>query len=263
MAAAVIYAAFVWWFTTGVVLWLCGFPRRTYRWSLLGGTLLLASAVVGLFLSRQSATVPAAFLAFTCAVGVWGWHEMSYYMGLVTGPRQEPCVPDSSGWRRFKLGVATSLYHELAIIGTGLALVALTAGAPNRVGAWTFLVLWAMRWSAKLNLFLGVPNLNEDFLPPHLRYLATYMRRRAMNPLFPFSVTVGTGVVVSLLYPALGPLASAFEVATAGLVATLLALAVLEHWFLLLPMNEAALWGWGLKSRKATVHERALDIRRS
>ena len=29
-----------------------------------------------------------------------------------------------------------------------------------------------MRTSAKLNLFLGVRNLSEEFLPPHLAYLA-------------------------------------------------------------------------------------------
>ena len=262
MVPAVIFAAFLWWFTTGVVLWLCGLPRTTYRWSLLGATLLLGLALFGLAVSSSEATAPAAFLAFTCAVVVWGWLEMSYYMGLVTGPRQGPLSPGSGDWQRFAQGVGTSLYHELAIIGTGLGLVALTAGAPNRVGAWTFLVLWAMRWSAKLNLFLGVPNLNEDFLPPHLRYLSTYMRRRAMNPLFPVSVTVGTGVIVWLIYPVTAP-ASPFDVAAAGLVATLLALAVLEHWFLVLPMNEAALWSWGFRSRKPPVAPRALDAGRS
>jgi putative photosynthetic complex assembly protein 2 len=220
--------------------------------------MLLVAAVAGLLVSSTASTVPGAFLAFTCAVVVWGWHEMSYYMGLVTGPRQEACTPGSPPGRRFMQGVATSLYHELAVIGTGLALVALTAGAPNRVGASTFLVLWAMRWSAKLNLFLGVPNLNEDFLPAHLRYLATYMRRRAMNPLFPVSVTVGTAVVLWLTYPLLDGY-EPFEAAAAGLVGTLLALAVLEHFFLVLPMNEAVLWGWGLKSRKASGRPRAVD----
>jgi putative photosynthetic complex assembly protein 2 len=261
LAAAVTYAAFLWWFTTGVVLWLCGLPRSTYRWSLAGATLLLALAMFGLAVSSSEATVASAFLAFTCAVVVWGWLEMSYYMGLVTGPRHGPLSPGSSDWRRFTQGAGTSLYHELAIIGTGLALVALTAGSANRVGAWTFLVLWAMRWSAKLNLFLGVPNLNEDFLPPHLRYLSTYMRRRPMNPLFPMSVTVGTGVVVWLLYPDAAA-AQPFNEAASVLVATLLALAVLEHWFLVLPMNEAALWGWGLKSRKAPAAPRVLDTGR-
>ena len=49
-----------------------------------------------------------------------------------------------------------------------------------------------MRESAKLNLFLGVRNLSEEFLPAHLAYLQSYFRRRSMNMLFPFSVTVST-----------------------------------------------------------------------
>ena len=40
-------------------------------------------------------------------------------------------------------------------------MVALTWGGANQVGTWTFLVLWVMRLSAKLNVFLGVPNLTE------------------------------------------------------------------------------------------------------
>ena len=31
-----------------------------------------------------------------------------------------------------------------------------------------------MHESAKLNVFFGVPNLGEEMLPAHLRYLATY-----------------------------------------------------------------------------------------
>jgi putative photosynthetic complex assembly protein 2 len=42
---------------------------------------------------------------------------------------------------------------------------------PNQVGTGTFAVLWVMRISAKLNLFLGVRNLSEELLPPHLAYL--------------------------------------------------------------------------------------------
>ena len=38
-----------------------------------------------------------------------------------------------------------------------------------------------MRQSAKLNVFLGVRNLNADFLPDHLKYLQTYFVRAPMN----------------------------------------------------------------------------------
>ncbi len=43
-------------------------------------------------------------------------------------------------------------------------------------------MLWAMRQSAKLNLFLGVRNLSDELLPPHLRYLADVLRAAADEP---------------------------------------------------------------------------------
>ena len=53
---------------------------------------------------------------------------------------------------------------------------------------WTFMPLWLMRTSAKLNVFLGGINLGEEFLPPHLRYLLSFMARRPMNVLMPLSL---------------------------------------------------------------------------
>jgi hypothetical protein len=44
--------------------------------------------------------------------------------------------------------------------------------------------------------------------------------------------------------------ASEFEVTGLILLATLLVLAILEHWFLVLPVPVDKLWSWGLKSHK-------------
>jgi putative photosynthetic complex assembly protein 2 len=145
------------------------------------------------------------------------------------------------------LALATSLYHEVSIVLTGALLLALTWGEPNMVGFWAFVVLWLMRWSAKLNVFLGVPNLNIEWLPEHLRFLQSYMGQRSMNHLFPLSVTIATVVVVLLLGEAAAAGASAFDTVALTLIATLLALAVLEHWFLVLPLPDEALWAWAFK----------------
>ena len=51
-----------------------------------------------------------------------------------------------------------------------------------------------MHESARLNVFLGARNLNEHFLPPHLAYLGSFLRKRPMNLLFPFSVTISTAI---------------------------------------------------------------------
>jgi len=48
VALPVLFAVFVWWFSTGIVLLLDGLPRTTFRWSHLLSTLLGLGAFVGL-----------------------------------------------------------------------------------------------------------------------------------------------------------------------------------------------------------------------
>jgi putative photosynthetic complex assembly protein 2 len=106
-----------------------------------------------------------------------------------------------------------------------------------------------MRQSAKLNVYFGVRNLNEGFLPAHLKYLQTYFKRRAMNPFLPVSVVVAIVIAVPL-WQAVG-IAEIGSAQAIGLtlVATLLSLAILEHFFLVIPLPFEALWKWGLRSR--------------
>jgi G3E family GTPase len=147
--------------------------------------------------------------------------------------------------------VQTSLWHELAIIAGAAMVVWCTWGGTNQVGTWTFMILWWMHQSAKLNVFLGVRNLNEEFLPEHLGFLKAFLTKRPMNLLFPFSVTISTVVGVLLVQQAIATGASSAEAAGATFLATLMALAILEHWFLVLPLPSAKLWSWGLASRAA------------
>ena len=247
-----LYALFVWWFSTGVVIYLDGLPQRTFRWSMLGATALLGLSLYGLARSGADTSIGGAYLAFTCGLLAWGWQEISYYMGFVTGPRNKPCPEGCSGWRHFGHAIQTSLWHELAIIAASLAVVAITWGQPNQIGTWTFMVLWWMHQSAKLNVFLGVRNLNEQFLPEHLAFLKSFLTKKPMNLLFPVSVTVSTVIAVLLFRTALAGDASPFEAAGYTFLGTLMTLAILEHWFLVVPLPAAALWNWGLKSRAPT-----------
>ena len=248
-ALPALYALFVWWFSTGLIILLDNLPRRTFRWSMLAGTALLAVSLHRLGEGSADTTTAGAYAAFTYAVLVWGWHEMSFFMGYVTGPRRTASPPGSSGWLRFRHGVAACLYHELAIVATAAVIVAATWGAPNQVGTWTFMLLWGMRTSAKLNFFLGVLNLSEEFLPPHLAYLKGFLARKPMNLLFPVSVTVGTVITAVLVQRATEPGLSEFQVAGLAFLVTMLALAVLEHWFLVLPLPFSQLWSWVLQLR--------------
>ena len=160
----------------------------------------------------------------------------------MTGPRQSACPPDCRGVSRFVEAARTSLHHELSAALGALALLALTYGQPNRLALWTYLLLWWMHQSAKLNAFFGVPNLGEDMLPDHLAYLASFMRRRPMNPVFPFSVTVSTIATTLLFERALRADATGFDIAANMMLAALMALAVAEHWFLVVPIDANAIW---------------------
>jgi putative photosynthetic complex assembly protein 2 len=262
-AAPAIYALFVWWLGTGIVLYLDSLPARTFRWSLVGASAVLVGALFGVMRSAYGAEPTDAYVAFTCGVLVWGALEMTYFMGLISGPRKQPCPPGCVGWRRFGLAIGTSLYHEATIVLTAALLALLTWDTPNQVAFWTFAILWIMRWSAKLNVFLGVPNLNGDWLPEHLRYLHSYMGQRHMNHLFPVSVSAATVVVVLLAAEALAIAADPFGSTALTLLGTLLALAVLEHWFLVLPLPDEALWAWAFKPASRRGAKDALAPRAS
>ena len=247
----VLYALFVWWFSTLAVIFLDNLPRHTFRWSLLGGTLLFGIGLYGLASSSADASVRGAYQAFTFGLLVWGWQELSFYTGYVTGPRRHACDAGCSGWRHFGHALQVSLYHELAIIASVAAIVWLTWGQPNQIGTWTFVVLWWMHESARLNVFLGVRNVNEEFLPEHLKFLRSFLTTRPMNLLFPISVTVSTVIAALLFQRAFTADASAFDTAGYTFLGAMMTLAILEHWFLVLPLPAAELWRWGLRQRDA------------
>lgn len=249
LALPVAFAVFIWWFATGIVLLLDGLPRKTFRWSHLVSSLLALGAFAGLVSSAQMDSTAGAYCAFTSALLIWGWHELSFLTGWVTGTRRRAADPGVQGWPRFVQAVQAILWHELAILLSGVAIAMLTWGSANRIGLATFAVLWVMRISAKLNIFLGVRNLSIELLPPHLAYLGSYFRQRPVNLLFPFAVSAATAVAVWVVHGALAAPAGTAAATGGLLVATLLALAILEHWLLVLPVQSTALWQWAMRNR--------------
>lgn len=249
---AVVFAMFVWWFSTGLVMLLDGLPRGTFRWSLLISSLLAIAAMFGLVKASGQTTVAASYCGFTCALLVWGWHELSFLTGWITGPRKQPS-PDGAGTReRFGHAVGAILWHELAIAAVGITILVFTYDAPNQIGTWTFLVLWVMRISAKLNLFLGVRNTGRELLPEHLAYMGSFFRRRAMNGLFPFCVGA-SALMLMTITQRVPSLERPWESVGLVLVGTLLALAIVEHALLMLPLPTTALWRWALRDRDVSA----------
>jgi putative photosynthetic complex assembly protein 2 len=255
---AVLFAVLTWWFTTGIILYLDSLPPRTFARSMAGATLVTLAAMAGLHAGALDPTATGSYAGFICAVLIWGWLEMSFLMGFITGPRKRGCHEGCRGLPHFLHATGAILYNELMTLAGGILVWALSAQGGNRTGLWTFGVLWTMRLSAKLNLFLGVANSGENLLPPHLQYLKSFFRKRRMNPLFPISVTAGAAGTLMLAQEVM--LATAdHERVGLTLVASLLALATLEHWFMVLPWDTERMWTWmqasrGRKRKQPPVH---------
>jgi putative photosynthetic complex assembly protein 2 len=248
-AAAALCALLVWWLSTGILLYVVGLAPRTFRWSRLAASLLFMASLWGLAESGADPSVAGAYRAFTWAIVLWGMLEVGFLLGSLTGPRGESCPKGCAGWQRARYAIEAILYHELALLASGAAAIAITWNAANQVGAWILLVLWTMRLSAKLNLFFGVPILNEHFLPDHLRYLASYFTRGPLNFLFPLVIAISAIVTVAIFERALDPSASPAAAVGLTLVATMMVLAIAEHLFMVLPLPVDLLWRWGMLSR--------------
>jgi len=243
-----------WWASTAAVMRLAWQKRSAHRWSLAGVSVLSVGGAVLAWESSGSTTVAAAYAAFGAALALWAWHELTFLLGRVTGPRREPCPPDASGLRRFRLATETVIHHELALAATLVVLAVAVWGAPNRVALWTFAALWALRLSAKLNLFAGVAHVSEELVPPRLRYLVSYFRRRRGVSVWLSASLLACVATTAALTVAAARAEAGYPATALSLLAALGLLGVLEHLFLAFPMQDAKLWRWvldGLPRREA------------
>ncbi|MGF1445522.1 MAG: putative photosynthetic complex assembly protein PuhE [Pikeienuella sp.] len=250
VATALLFALFAWWAGTASILVAVGLPRRTLAGVVALSLPLLVLAVVAFEWAARTGGVVGVYVGFASAIAIWGWHEFAFLTGALTGPSRKPCPPGARGWRRFKAAFLTLAWHEIALAATAFGLIALAWLDANQTGLWTFLVLFTARISAKLNLFLGVPNLAEELIPAQLAHLKSYFAKRAMNALFPVSITVLTLAVGCFAERAWSAETPA-ELAEFTLLAALTALALIEHWLLVLPLRDAALWQWMLPADDA------------
>jgi putative photosynthetic complex assembly protein 2 len=172
-----------------------------------------------------------------------------FYTGTITGSRTHACVEGCSGWLHFVHAAETRLWHEIAVLIGAASVFWCVSDAMNWIGFWTYLVLLVMQNSAKPNVFLGVRNFSEQLLPAHLGFMQGFTTRKPMNLLFPVSVTVSTVALALIVEHALAEGLGPAQMAGATLLASLLALAILEHWLLMLPIPAERLWQWGHSAR--------------
>ena len=233
-AAAIAYVILLWGISTAVILYLDSLPPRTFPASMAAATLVLAGCGGVIWWLSEAQSVAAVAASFAAGFLAWGWTEMALYMGYVTGPRKRRCPAGCAGAAHFGHAVQANLWHELAVIGFALAIWQ----SGNVTATWCFLMLWLMHLSARLNVFLGVRNVSEEFVPDHMDVLKGFLRRRRMNPLFPFSTAALAGLTI---YLALQPPQFATVMA-----ATLAAIGLLEHVLLMLPLPIEKLFRWSL-----------------
>jgi putative photosynthetic complex assembly protein 2 len=249
-ALPIAYALCLWWFSTGLIFYLDQLPVRTFRWSMAGATALLGASLYVIWMTGPDTSSWGVYAAFTAGVLAWGWQEISLYTGYVTGPRKHRCEAGCSGWRHFGHAIGVNLWHEIAIILVAAVIAILSWGNENQWGLWSYLLLWVMHLSARLNVFLGVRNVSEEFVPAHMEVLKSFLTRKPMNLLFPVSVTAGTAAAVALFHQAFTA-ADAGEITGFSLLAALASLAVVEHWLLMLPLPVEKLFRWSLPGRNA------------
>ena len=234
--------AALWFGSTALVLWLDSRAPSSFGRSLTWSGIVAIGGVLLLAITVDDTGIGAAYLSFAGALAIWGWHELSFLTGVVAGPNRAPCPPRLAGWARFRAAAATLIHHELAMAATAVLLLALAWGHANPTGAIAFALLFCLRLSTKLNIFLGVPAFADELLPPHLGYLRSYFTKAPMTVFFPLSLLAAGATAAWFATTALA--ADGGVAVAMSLLFTLAALGVVEHLFLVVPVREAVLWRW-------------------
>lgn len=262
---AIVFVLAAWWMSTGIVLKAVWLAEPRSKRVLLVSSVLGVVALLALMLLARRATLYGAYASFVSALVVWAWHELTFLGGQITGPRKLPCPEGLRGARRFWMATLVVIHHELALALTFIVIAAVTWKQPNQVGTLTFAVLWIMRLSAKLNVFLGVRNMSEAFVPKHLVYILSYFRRtKSMNALMPLSLLLGTVAAARLGIEA-SAADDAFLRVSLTLLSSIVALAVFEHACLVLPVSiDTVAWRWLIQQRQgASPGREDLDKKRT
>lgn len=250
---ASLIALFTWWFATGLILLVIRRADRTggnaYNIAVFLSVPFLALGVAGVILSTPDTGLSGLYKGFFGALAIWGWIELSFLSGVITGPERADRPEGVSGKDRFWKAWDALAHHEILLLA-GMAFVVLaTTGAENTIAMWTYAILFFARISAKLNLFFGVPRINFEFLPLPLQHLKTHMTKGPITAFFPLSITVlsfATACFAQLLMTA----TNTVEATGLALLTSLSALALLEHWFMVIPLPDAKLWRWMLPAQK-------------
>jgi putative photosynthetic complex assembly protein 2 len=236
VALAIVFVVLLWGLSTAAIFYVDSLAPQTFPRSMAVATGLLMVCAGVIWLLRDNPSDWAIAASFAAALLAWGYTEMALYMGFVSGPRKQRCPEGCAGAAHFGHAVSANLWHEILVVAFAVAIWL----SGNSVATWCFIMLWLMHLSARLNVFLGVRNISEEFVPKHMDVLKGFLRRRKMNALFPFSIAALIGLIVLHLRQPLS--------FTSALAVTLAAIGLLEHVLLMLPLPIERLFRWSLSS---------------
>jgi len=250
----VLYVIFLWWFSTGAILWLSTRSKRNLPASLLLMTVLAAAGFAGATMAANTNQSWAPYLGFVAALAIWGWIEFTFLTGLITGPRTKSCPSNISENQRFKLAFLTLSHHEFSLVGALMAVFLVTYSGDDQTAFWTFLTLWLMRISAKLSIFSGVPSFCKEMMPASLSHLHSYIRDDRIGPVFWISTGATTIILITAVLLLMNGLVPQQTTTIAVMLTSLVGLAAFEHWMMVLPVKETVLWRWAIsdQSRPST-----------
>ena len=252
LIAPISFAVLAWWISTGVLIWLVGRGQGVRLAAAIVLSVMVVGGTFGVIELRGVDTVLGAYAGFLVGIGLWAWHEAMFLFGFIAGPRKTDCPAGLSALSRFRASAETLIHHEVLIACHAVLICALSFGAANQVAAATFILLWGMRLSAKLLIFLGAPNASHHFLPMHLKYISTYFNTRQRTKSFPIFICLTSAAAAALLVSGFSAPAGTSLAAAYLLLGTLALLAVFEHIALILPIPDQQLWAWAVR-KKATV----------
>ncbi len=247
---AVTLVLFLWWFLTGAILFLVKWAdnkgEKFHKFLALSLLPFLVIGFYGFLYTLNNYSVIDVYIAFVSALTIWGWFELAFLTGIITGPNDLERPANVHGFERFKLAWRTVAYSEIVLLAVFLVLLVVSIGHQNLFGFFTFFVLYFCRLSAKINLFFGVPKINTEFLPAPVRHLASHFRISTPSLFYPVSILILLLMAAFWLQNCMANTGHQVELIGFSFLLALTVLALFEHWFMVLAIPDAALWRWML-----------------
>ncbi|MEL6948226.1 MAG: putative photosynthetic complex assembly protein PuhE [Pseudomonadota bacterium] len=240
----VVLVVFVWWASTAAVLWFSSSRAEHVPARLMTATVVCAAGFAAVIASHGLGSLWEPLAAFLGVIAIWGWLEFTFLTGLLVGARKGACPAGVSERTRFQLAFRAINHHEYALVGTLVAIAVISWATQSSWAFSFFALLWLMRLSAKLTIFSGAPSLSHAMMPGPIEHLKSYFRNDRIGPVFWFSTLVSTGVLVAGIVAFQAGWIDPDQRIGAAMLLTLFALAALEHWLMILPLGDDAMWLW-------------------